>query len=86
MSQDRIESILQILACPESKQPLRRASDAELAEINRRIGEGSLANRVEVAVAEPVEGLLIRQDGQFAYPIRNGIPIMLVEEAIPLQR
>lgn len=86
MSQDRIESILQILACPESKQPLRRASASELAEVNRLIDQGSLANRIEVTISDPVEGLLVRQDGRYAYPIRNGIPIMLVEEAIPLQK
>jgi uncharacterized protein YbaR (Trm112 family) len=27
---------------------------------------------------------LLRQDGKMFYPIRNRIPIMLVEEAIPL--
>lgn len=86
MSQDTIDSILQILACPESKQPLRKATDAELADVNRRIKGKSLVNRIEVTLSEPVDGLLIRQDGLLAYPIRHGIPIMLIEESIPLQR
>jgi uncharacterized protein YbaR (Trm112 family) len=35
-------------------------------------------------VTEPVDGGLVRSDGRFLYPIRDDIPIMLVEEAIPL--
>lgn len=86
MSQDTIDSLLQILACPESKQPLRKATAAELAEINQRIEGRLLVNRIEVTVSEPVDGLLVRQDGAVAYPIRHGIPIMLIEESIPLSR
>jgi uncharacterized protein YbaR (Trm112 family) len=26
----------------------------------------------------------VRQDGQYLYPIRDDIPIMLIDEAIPL--
>jgi uncharacterized protein YbaR (Trm112 family) len=36
-------------------------------------------------VAEPVAGLLVRQDGLFGYPVRNDIPVMLVDEAVPLE-
>ena len=35
-------------------------------------------------VREPIEALLVRADGKLAYPVRDGIPIMLVEEALPL--
>jgi uncharacterized protein YbaR (Trm112 family) len=28
----------------------------------------------------------MRQDGQYLYPIRDDIPIMLIDEAIPLAR
>jgi len=35
-------------------------------------------------VTEKIEAALVRSDGKVAYPVRDGIPIMLVEEALPL--
>jgi uncharacterized protein YbaR (Trm112 family) len=35
-------------------------------------------------VTDPVQEALVREDGKYAYPVREDIPIMLVDEAIPL--
>ncbi len=43
-----------------------------------------MTNRGGAGVREPIEGGLVRQDGKWLYPIRDDIPIMLVEEALPL--
>jgi uncharacterized protein YbaR (Trm112 family) len=43
-----------------------------------------LRNRAGKPVNGKFDGGLLRQDGKVLYPIRNRIPIMLVEEAIPL--
>ena len=32
---------------------------------------------------DPAKDLLISEEAQLAYPVRNGIPIMLVDEALP---
>ena len=32
-----------------------------------------------------MDGGLVREDGRYLYAIRNDIPIMLVEQAIPLE-
>ncbi|MEE8395644.1 MAG: Trm112 family protein [bacterium] len=78
------EQLLEILACPETKEPVRLA-EASLVEIlNRAIAAGKVTNRGGEPVKEPIDGGLVRQDGKFLYPIRDEIPIMLVEEAIPL--
>ena len=78
------QELLDILVCPETKQSLTLATADELAEINQRIARGELATRQGETVTEPVGGALIRADRQFFYPIRDDLPIMLVDEAITL--
>ncbi len=48
--------------------------------------EGSLVNRGGESVQEPIDGGLVREDGRILYPIRDDIPVMLIDEAIELDR
>ncbi|HWW02268.1 MAG TPA: hypothetical protein VNZ64_21380 [Candidatus Acidoferrum sp.] len=75
---------LSLLCCPETRQDLRLAEAALLDELNRRIGSGSLKNRAGQVVSEKLSEGLVRADGKFLYPIRQNIPVMLLNEAIPL--
>ena len=43
-----------------------------------------MKNRVGQPVKEKIDGGLVREDKKFLYPIRGNIPVMLVDEAIPL--
>lgn len=76
--------LLEILCCPESHQTVREASAELVAEVNRAIRAGTVKNREGAAVAEEIEGGLVREDGACLYPVRNGIPIMLVGERLAL--
>ena len=78
------KDLLQILACPESHQPLAEAEAALLAKINDRIAAGQAKNRAGATVQEKLEGGLVRQDGTLVYPIREGIPVLLIDEGIPI--
>jgi uncharacterized protein YbaR (Trm112 family) len=80
------KELLEILACPETKQSLSLAEPALLERLNNRIRQGQLTNRRGTSVIEPIESGLVRQDGQYLYPIRDDIPVMLIDEAIPLPR
>jgi uncharacterized protein YbaR (Trm112 family) len=76
--------LLEILVCPETKEPVRLADAALLERVNGAISAGKLRNRSGEAVTEKIDGGLVRADGKWLYPIRDEIPIMLVEEALPL--
>jgi uncharacterized protein YbaR (Trm112 family) len=75
-------SFLGMLVCPATKKPLREATAAELAAVNRAIGGGAAKNRGGVAVAAPLQAALATQDGAWLYPIQDEIPILLSSEAI----
>jgi uncharacterized protein len=76
--------LLKILCCPETRQEVRSAEPAVVDRLNGQIAAGTLKNRAGQLVQEKLEGGLIRADGKFLYPIRHNIPVMLVDEGIPL--
>jgi uncharacterized protein YbaR (Trm112 family) len=76
--------LLKILCCPETHQLVSEAGHALISELNTQIVSGSLKNRGGKAVSEKLDGGLLRDDGQVLYPIRDRIPILLIEEAIPV--
>ena len=76
--------LLEILACPETKEPVALAESELVDRINTAIAAGQLKNRGGDQVTEAIDGGLVRGDGRYLYPIRDEIPIMLIEEAIPL--
>ena len=76
--------LLEILVCPESKQPVRPAGDDVLARLNAEIEAGRLRNRGGDAVGKRIEEALIREDGKVVYVVDDGIPVMLIEESIEL--
>lgn len=79
------QELLEILACPENKSPVRLAEASELEALNARIRAGAVKSRGGETVSEELEAGLVREDGKFLYPVRDEIPIMLIDEAIPLQ-
>ncbi|MCC6178532.1 MAG: hypothetical protein IT305_24780 [Chloroflexi bacterium] len=77
--------LIGILACPETHQPVHLADAATIQQVNAAIAAGTQKNRDGVSVSEPIQGGLVREDGQYLYPIRDDIPVMLIGEAIPLE-
>ena len=77
--------LLAILVCPESKQPLSAAAGEILDRVNKAVEEGYLRNQGGDAVKDRVEEGLVREDGKVMYPVRDDIPVMLLDEAIRLE-
>jgi len=76
--------LLAILCCPETKQDLSFADARLIDRINQLIERGDLKNRAGRKITQKIESGLIRSDQKFLYPIRQDIPIMLADEAVPL--
>lgn len=76
------KELLDILCCPETKQDLELIEGEEIARINKKIKEGTVKNRGGEEVKEPIDAALLREDKKYLYPIREDIPIMLIDEAI----
>jgi uncharacterized protein len=79
------KDLLAILCCPDTKQDVSLADEALIAKLNEAVSRGQLKNRANKSVTEPLDGGLIRGDWKVLYPIREDIPVMLIEEGIPLE-
>ena len=79
------KELLEILACPETKEPVHLAETELVTELNGRIERGEVKNRAGKTVESKIDGGLVREDGAYLYPIEDEIPIMLIDEAIPLK-
>lgn len=64
-------ALLEMICCPLTHQPLSPADATTLA-------------RASALASRPISEGLLREDGKVLYPVRNGIPLLLEEEAITL--
>jgi uncharacterized protein YbaR (Trm112 family) len=86
MTNNLDKDLLAILCCPETKQSVTVAESALVEKLNAAVARGGLKNKGKKPVSEQMDGGLIRADQKILYPIREGIPVMLIEEGIPLDQ
>ena len=76
--------LLDILCCPETRQPVTVASADIIAPLNAEIEAGRLRNRGGDKVESPIAEGLLREDGRVLYLVDDSIPIMLIAQSIEL--
>lgn len=74
--------LLALLVCPQTHQDVTLAAPDEIVRLNEAIRLGQVRTADGREVTQPVESALIRIDRAVAYPIRDGIPVMLVAEGL----
>jgi uncharacterized protein YbaR (Trm112 family) len=80
------KDLLAILCCPDTKQAVHLADEALIGKLNEAVKQGRLKNKAQKPVVESLDGGLVRADRKILYPIREDIPVMLIEEGIPLDQ
>ena len=74
--------LLDILACPATRQPLSMLEGRGLDALNAAILAGGVHRIDDTPQAEPLREALVTRDRKLAYRIDDGIPVLLVEEGI----
>ena len=74
--------LLDILACPATRQPLALLEARGLDALNQAIGGGSIRRIDDTPQADALREALVTRDRKLVYRIDDGIPVLLVEEGI----
>ena len=74
--------LLDILACPATRQPLALLDRAGIDALNRAIEAGQVRRADDSAQSEPLREALVTRDHKLVYRIDDGIPVLLADEAI----
>lgn len=79
------KELLDMLCCPETKEDVTLVTGEPIEKLNKLAEAGQLRNRGGEIVKEKMDSGLLRADRKFLYPVREDIPIMLIDEAIPVE-
>jgi uncharacterized protein YbaR (Trm112 family) len=74
--------LLDILACPATRQPLALLDARGLEALNQAIKAGGIKHVDDTPQADALREALVTRDRKLVYRIDDGIPVLLVEEAI----
>jgi uncharacterized protein YbaR (Trm112 family) len=74
--------LLDLLACPATRQPLTLLDSAGLEALNHAIAAGELQRADGSSQRESLREALVTRDRTLAYRVDDGIPVLLAEEGM----
>lgn len=77
--------LFEIIQCPATKQPLHVADESLVRSMLAKFQQGDLVNRIGACVDQAFDGGLVNSSATYFYPVREGIPTLVPDEAIPLE-
>ena len=78
--------LLDIICCPVTRLPLQVMAAEQVQALNQRIEQGSLVGRDGEVITKPLTEALVTRDGKLAYPVHDGIPVLLEDSGIVLSQ
>jgi uncharacterized protein YbaR (Trm112 family) len=77
-------ALLELLADPETHEPLSLANEAELSALREAVQKGRATRRSGQPVTSAFEGALLAPSRKVAYVIDGGIPNLLIDDRLEL--
>jgi uncharacterized protein YbaR (Trm112 family) len=77
--------LVALLRCPIDGSPLEVIDAITLERINKSIKEGGMRDQRDQKIQTPMQSGLINRSGNWVYPVRDGIPSLIADEAIRLE-
>ena len=74
--------LLDLLCSPDTRQPLALLEPRGLEALNSAIAAGQVRRGDGTAQAQPLREALVSRDRRQVFRIDDGIPVLLVEEAL----
>ena len=74
--------LLDLLCSPDTRQPLALLEARGLDALNRAIAAGQVNRGDGAAQVQPLREALVSRDRKQVFRIDDGIPVLLVEEAL----
>ena len=78
------DDFLSYLVCPEDRSPLHAADKGLVVRLNAALEAGRLTNRAGKLISRTMDGEFVHGDRTIAYPIVDAIPMLVIDEGIPL--
>lgn len=76
------ESLLDILCCPVSKEPLTVLDKSRLKIVNQGIAAGEVLYVDGATVETPLKAALVTRDNKVIYAVVDDIPVLLPDRGI----
>lgn len=79
-----LKSMTRLYRCPETHQTLQELDEETLRMVNEAVRAGTLKNHAGHTVQQIIDGGLMNEDKSFAYPVRDGVANLLLDDRIAL--
>lgn len=77
------KELLDILCCPQTKKRVTVLPNDKIALVNDRIAQKQVRDADGNIIDRPLTEALLTEDGRTIYRVDEGIPVMLIGNAIP---
>ena len=77
---------LNLIRCIITGSKINSADQATLDLLNEAIRSGGITNRLGDVITDTISSGLVNQDRSILYIVRNGIPLMIDGDCIPLNQ